>query len=155
MRFYCQRAGTTPRDNVSTASCCENRKYFGDRRVREIAQLDRTVVSHALKEDPEFAKIFMHFILQQNQKLQADVIDQLSNSIEKRLARILLTLANIGMGSESNTITMAIDREMLASMVRTTRSRINRFVSKFRKLRLLRLQRAYRSDEFALEADIA
>ena len=76
----------------------------------------------------------MHFILERNQKLQADFIDQLSNSSEKRLARILLTLANIGMGSESNTITMAINQEMLASMVGTTRSRINRFMNKFRKL---------------------
>ena len=76
----------------------------------------------------------MHFVLDRNQKLQADLIDQLFNSSEKRLARILLTLANTGLGTQSNTITMAINQEMLATMVGTTRSRINQFMNKFRKL---------------------
>ena len=76
----------------------------------------------------------MHFILDRNQKLQSDMIDQLFNSSEKRLARILLTLANTGLGTQSNTITMAINQEMLATMVGTTRSRVNQFMNKFRKL---------------------
>jgi len=76
----------------------------------------------------------MHFVLERNQKLQADLIDQLFNSSEKRLARILQTLANTGLGTQSNVITMAINQEMLATMVGTTRSRINQFMNKFRKL---------------------
>jgi CRP/FNR family cyclic AMP-dependent transcriptional regulator len=100
----------------------------------EIIRLDRSAVMTALKDDPEFAQCFMHFVLDRNQKLQADLIDQLFNSSEKRLARILLTLANTGLGTQSNTITMAINQEMLATMVGTTRSRINQFMNKFRKL---------------------
>jgi CRP-like cAMP-binding protein len=100
----------------------------------EIARFDRALVNRALNEDPRFAALFMHFILDRNQKLQADLIDQLFNSSEKRLARILLTLANSGLGTQSNVITMAINQEMLATMVGTTRSRINQFMNKFRKL---------------------
>ena len=100
----------------------------------EIVRLDRLVVVAALNSDPAFAQCFMHFMLDRNQKLQADLIDQLFNSSEKRLARILLTLANTGLGTQSNTITMAINQEMLATMVGTTRSRINQFMNKFRKL---------------------
>ena len=100
----------------------------------EIARFERASVRCALVEDPAFAKLFMHFILERNRKLQADLIDQLFNSSEKRLARIRLTLANSGLGSESNQITMAINQEMLANMVGTTRSRINQFMNKFRKL---------------------
>lgn len=100
----------------------------------EIVRLDRSVVVAALNDDPAFAQSFMHFMLDRNQKLQADLIDQLFNSSEKRLARILLTLANTGLGTQSNTITMAINQEMLATMVGTTRSRINQFMNKFRKL---------------------
>lgn len=100
----------------------------------EIVRLDRAIVVAALNDDPAFAQSFMHFMLDRNQKLQADLIDQLFNSSEKRLARILLTLANTGLGTQSNTITMAINQEMLATMVGTTRSRINQFMNKFRKL---------------------
>ena len=100
----------------------------------EIVRLDRCGVMRALHEDPEFAQLFMHFVLERNQKLQADLIDQLFNSSEKRLARILLTLANTGLGTKTNTITMAINQEMLATMVGTTRSRINHFMNKFRDL---------------------
>jgi CRP-like cAMP-binding protein len=76
----------------------------------------------------------MTFILHRNQKLQADLIDQLFNSSEKRLARILLMLANSELGSQSNVIGVPINQEMLANMVGTTRSRINQFMNKFRKL---------------------
>jgi CRP-like cAMP-binding protein len=100
----------------------------------EIARFDRAVINRALSQDSVFAGLFMHFILERNQKLQADLVDQLFNSSEKRLARILLTLANSGLGTQSNVITMAINQEMLATMVGTTRSRINQFMNKFRKL---------------------
>jgi CRP-like cAMP-binding protein len=100
----------------------------------EIVRLDRAVVVGALQDDQVFAQTFMHFVLERNQKLQADLIDQLFNSSEKRLARILLTLANTGLGPQSNTIALAINQEMLATMVGTTRSRINQFMNKFRRL---------------------
>lgn len=100
----------------------------------EIARFERATVIRALADDSAFAKLFMHFALERNRKLQADLINQLFNSSEKRLAQILLTLANTGLGTQSNIITMAISQEMLATMVGTTRSRINQFMNKFRKL---------------------
>jgi CRP-like cAMP-binding protein len=107
---------------ISTTSACE------------IARFERPAVVRALADDPAFAKQFMSFVLDRNQKLQADLIDQLFNSSEKRLARILLMLANTGLSDQSNVIPQAINQEMLASMVGTTRSRINQFMNKFRKL---------------------
>ena len=107
---------------ITTAGACE------------IARLDRAMVSRALSDNPEFIKLFLNFLLGRNEKLKADLIDQLFNSSEKRLARILLTLANSGLGTQSNVIAMPINQEMLANMVGTTRSRINQFMNRFRKL---------------------
>jgi CRP/FNR family cyclic AMP-dependent transcriptional regulator len=100
----------------------------------EIARFDRAVVTRALNDDPAFANLFLTFVLDRNQKLQANLVDQLFNSSEKRLARILLMLANSAIGTKSNFITIAINQEMLANMVGTTRSRINQFMNKFRKM---------------------
>jgi CRP/FNR family transcriptional regulator, cyclic AMP receptor protein len=100
----------------------------------EIVRFTRTTIIAALKSDSEFASLFLSFVLHRNQKLQADLIDQLFNSSEKRLARILLTLANTGLDPQSNMITVPITQETLANMVGTTRSRINQFMMKFRKL---------------------
>ena len=100
----------------------------------EIARIDRNIVNLALKTDPTFSDFFLHFMLDRNQKLQADLIDQLFNSSEKRLARILLTLATTGLGDQSNMIDVPITQETLANMVGTTRSRINQFMMRFRKL---------------------
>ena len=100
----------------------------------EIARFDRATIIQALKDDPAFSDLFLRFILDRNQKLQADLVDQLFNSSEKRLARILMTLASVGLNDHSNVITMPITQETLANMVGTTRSRISQFMTKFRKL---------------------
>jgi CRP-like cAMP-binding protein len=100
----------------------------------EVVRIDRTIAQRGLQDDAEFAKNFMSFLLQRNQKLQSDLLDQLFNSSEKRLARILLILANSEMGTQSTTIPMALSQETLATMVGTTRSRINQFMNKFRRL---------------------
>ena len=100
----------------------------------EIVRFTRATIVGALKADPKFASFFLGFILHRNQKLQADLVDQLFNSSEKRLARILLTLANTGLDPQSNLISLPITQETLANMVGTTRSRINQFMMKFRKL---------------------
>ncbi len=100
----------------------------------EIVRFTRTSIVEALKSDPEFAALFLGFVLHRNQKLQADLVDQLFNSSEKRLARILLTLSNTGLDPQSNLISLPITQETLANMVGTTRSRINQFMMKFRKL---------------------
>jgi CRP-like cAMP-binding protein len=118
----CMDGGLLRGSTITTTSACE------------IARFDRATISRAIAADPVFAELFITFILHRNQKLQADLIDQLFNSSEKRLARILLTLANTGLSAQSNVIGVPINQEMLANMVGTTRSRINQFMNKFRKL---------------------
>jgi CRP/FNR family cyclic AMP-dependent transcriptional regulator len=100
----------------------------------KIVRLKQSAVLKALKIDSEFASLFLSFVLHRNNKLQADLVDQLFNSSEKRLARILLTLASAGLAAQANMISVPVTQEMLANMVGTTRSRINQFMIKFRKL---------------------
>jgi len=100
----------------------------------EGVRFDRATIVQALKDDLVFSNLFLRFILERNQKLQADLVDQLFHSSEKRLARILMTLANTGLNDQSSIIDMPITQETLANMVGTTRSRISQFMTKFRKL---------------------
>jgi CRP-like cAMP-binding protein len=102
--------------------------------LSEICRLNLDAIKRALAADPEFSKRFFKFILQRNEKLKADLIAQLFNSSEKRLARILLTLANPRPDEQSSVIPLPITQEMLAQMVGTTRARINQFMRKFREL---------------------
>ena len=100
----------------------------------EIARLDCAVVIRSLAEDPAFNRFFMRYILKRNEQLKENLIDQLCYSSEKRLARILLTLAVAELSPEWKSIPARVNQEALASMVGTTRSRINQFMNKFRKL---------------------
>jgi CRP/FNR family cyclic AMP-dependent transcriptional regulator len=100
----------------------------------KVVRLRPQAVKQALASDPAFTRVFLKFILGRAEKLKVDLINQLFDSSEKRLARILLTLANTGRDAESNLIAFPINQEMLAKMVGTTRSRINQFMNKFRKL---------------------
>jgi CRP/FNR family cyclic AMP-dependent transcriptional regulator len=86
-----------------------------------------------LRDDPQFSELFMSFLLARNVQIEADLIDHLFNSSEKRLARILLMLSNIGEVGSLRTIPK-VSQEVLAARVGTTRSRINSFMNKFRKL---------------------
>jgi CRP-like cAMP-binding protein len=92
------------------------------------------MIERALSDNPAFSNVFLNFLLKQNEKLKADLIDQLFSSSERRLARILLILAKIGQAEQSSVIALPINQELLANMVGTTRSRINQFMNKFRKL---------------------
>ena len=87
-----------------------------------------------LHEQPEFAEKFIHYMLERNIKIEADLVDQLFNSSEKRLARALLILARYGKEGEPETLVAKISQETLAELVGTTRSRVNFFMNKFRKL---------------------
>lgn len=100
----------------------------------EIVRLDCVAIARALGDDPDFAQLFLRHVLNQSEKLREDLIDQLFHSSEKRLARILLTLANARQNDRSSEIAIPITQETLANMVGTTRSRINQFMIKFRKL---------------------
>lgn len=102
--------------------------------VSEIARLERAHVARAINEDQPFAVLLFRFILDRKAKLQADLVDHLFNSSEKRLARTLMTLVERGFGQQMNSIPISINQETLANMVGTTRSRINQFMNKFRKL---------------------
>jgi CRP/FNR family transcriptional regulator, cyclic AMP receptor protein len=87
-----------------------------------------------LHDEPEFAGKFISYMLERNIKIEADLVDQLFNSSEKRLARALLILARYGKAGEPETIVAKISQETLAELVGTTRSRVNFFMNKFRKL---------------------
>jgi CRP/FNR family transcriptional regulator, cyclic AMP receptor protein len=88
----------------------------------------------ALHEDKDFAERFIAYMLKRNLRVEADLVDQLFNSTEKRLARSLLLLAQYGKEGKPDTVISSISQETLAEMVGTTRSRINFFMNKFRKL---------------------
>jgi CRP/FNR family cyclic AMP-dependent transcriptional regulator len=88
----------------------------------------------ALHEQPEFSEMFMAYLLARNIRVEADLVDQLFNSSEKRLARVLLLLANFGKDGKPEPILTKITQETLAEMVGTTRSRVSFFMNRFRKL---------------------
>lgn len=89
-----------------------------------------------LHEEHEFSDIFVAYLVQRHNRTQADLVDQLFNSSEKRLARALLMLAQFGKQNETETVTVVpyVGQETLAEMIGTTRSRVNVFMNKFRKL---------------------
>jgi len=99
-----------------------------------IGRLTKAVTLKAIHDDPEFADLFMTYILARTIRVEADLVDQLFNSSEKRLARLLLLLANFGKDEKPEPILPDISQETLADMIGTTRSRVNLFMNKFRKL---------------------
>jgi CRP/FNR family cyclic AMP-dependent transcriptional regulator len=99
-----------------------------------IARLDKLAVIKVLQEQPAFSAMFMTYLLARNIRMEADLIDQLFNSSEKRLARLLLLLANFGKEGAPQPVLGKISQETLAEMVGTTRSRVSYFMNKFRRL---------------------
>lgn len=96
--------------------------------------LEKSAVIRMLHEDKEFSEQFTAYLLARNARVEADLVDQLFNSSEKRLARILLILANFGKEGKSEPIIPSISQETLAEMIGTTRSRVSFFMNKFRQL---------------------
>jgi CRP-like cAMP-binding protein len=99
-----------------------------------LMRIKRTEMLRVLREEHAFADVFVSFLLARNVRIQADLVDQLFNSSEKRLARILLLLANFGKEGKPETVVPKISQEVLAEMIGTTRSRVNFFMNRFRKL---------------------
>jgi CRP/FNR family transcriptional regulator, cyclic AMP receptor protein len=99
-----------------------------------IIKVDKPAMARMLREEQGLAEMFVTHLLSRNIRYEADLIDQLFNSGEKRLARMLLLLSHFGEGSTTETVVPGISQEILAQMVGTTRSRINFFMNKFRKL---------------------
>ena len=102
-----------------------------------IVRLPKRSMIRALHRDPHFAEVFTTYLLSRNIRMEEDLVDQLFNSSEKRLARILLLLANFGKEGRPEPVVPKISQETLAEMVGTTRSRISFFMNKFRKLGFL------------------
>jgi CRP-like cAMP-binding protein len=94
----------------------------------------REEMVRAMHEEPEFSDMFMKFLLARSMRIQADLVDQLFNSSEKRLARILLLMAEFGQAGEPQALIPKISQETLAEMVGTTRSRVSYFMNRFRDL---------------------
>ena len=100
-------------------------------RITRIAKASMIATMH---DEPDFSELFMAYLLTRNSRIEEDLIDQLFNSSEKRLARLLLLLANFGKDGRPEPIVGTFSQETLAEMIGTTRSRVSFFMNKFRKL---------------------
>ncbi len=103
----------------------------------DIIRIEKSGMTRLLRENQEFAEVFTAFLVLRNIQVEADLVDQLFNSSEKRLARLLLLLANFNSDDGLRLIVPKVSQEVLAARVGTTRSRINFFLNKFRKLGLI------------------
>jgi CRP-like cAMP-binding protein len=97
-------------------------------------KIGREEMVRVMHEEPEFSDLFMKFLLARSMRIQADLVDQLFNSSEKRLARILLLMAEFGQAGEPHPLLPKISQETLAEMIGTTRSRVSFFMNRFREL---------------------
>ena len=103
----------------------------------EIMRLEKSALIRVLHEEPAFSEMFISHLLARTIRVEADLVDQLVNSSEKRLARALLLLANFGKEGRPEPIIAKISQETLAEMIGTTRARVSSFMNKFRKLGLI------------------
>jgi CRP-like cAMP-binding protein len=99
-----------------------------------IIRIEKTVMQELLHREPKFAEQFLAHLLSRNIRMQADLVDHLFNSSEKRLARLLMLMANFGQESKPVPVIAKISQETLAEMIGTTRSRVSFFLNRFRDL---------------------
>jgi len=99
-----------------------------------IVRIDKADAVGVLHDEPAFSEMFLHYLLSRNIRIEEDLVDHLFNSSEKRLARVLLLLANFGKEGKPETVIPKMSQETLAEIVGTTRSRVSFFMNKFRKL---------------------
>src|SRR5579871_3663744 len=103
----------------------------------EILQIDKKAMMEALHREHTFSDLFVAYLLARNIRYEEDLVDQLFNSSEKRLARVLLLLAHFGKEGVPETVIPKISQETLADMIGTTRSRVSFFMNRFRELGFL------------------
>ncbi len=103
----------------------------------QIMRLEKATIVHALHDEPAFSAVFVTHLLARTIRVEADLVDQLFNSSEKRLARALLLLANFGKEGRPERAIAKISQETLAEMIGTTRSRVSFFMNRFRKMGLI------------------
>jgi CRP/FNR family cyclic AMP-dependent transcriptional regulator len=99
-----------------------------------VTRIEKATMIATIHKEPEFSELFMSYLLTRNSRIEEDLIDQLFNSSEKRLARLLLLLANFGKEGKPEPIVGTFSQETLAEMIGTTRSRVSFFMNRFRKL---------------------
>jgi CRP-like cAMP-binding protein len=99
-----------------------------------IVRIGKSAMMQLLRDEPAFSAHFLEHLLSRNIRIEGDLIDQLFNSSEKRLARLLLLLSNFGKEAEPEAVIPPISQETLAAMIGTTRSRVSHFMNKFRRL---------------------
>lgn len=99
-----------------------------------IMRLEKPAVIRLLHNEPAFSELFLHYLLSRNIRIEEDLVDQLFNSSEKRLARVLLLMANFGKEGKAEPVIPKISQETLAEIVGTTRSRVSFFMNRFRTL---------------------
>jgi CRP/FNR family transcriptional regulator, cyclic AMP receptor protein len=99
-----------------------------------ISRLDKAAILRVIREEPAFSELFIAHLLGRAVRVEADLVDQLFNSSEKRLARLLLLLANFGKEGKPEPMIAKISQETLAQMIGTTRARVSFFMNKFRRL---------------------
>ena len=99
-----------------------------------IVRIDKAAMIRVLHEQPAFSELFLAYLLSRNVRIQEDLVDQLFNSSEKRLARLLLLMAHFGKEGKPEPVLPKVSQDTLAEMIGTTRSRVSFFMNKFRKL---------------------
>ena len=99
-----------------------------------IMRLEKSGVIRVLHNEPAFSELFLHYLLSRNIRIEEDLVDMMFNSSEKRLARILLLLANFGKEGKPEPVIAKLSQETLAEMIGTTRSRVSFFMNRFREL---------------------
>src|SRR5205085_52114 len=99
-----------------------------------VVRLEKAATVRVLHEQPAFTELFLAYLLSRNIRIEEDLVDQLFNSSEKRLARVLLLLANFGKEGKPEAVIAKISQETLAEMIGTTRSRVSFFMNRFRKM---------------------
>jgi CRP/FNR family cyclic AMP-dependent transcriptional regulator len=99
-----------------------------------IVRIGKADTVRVLHDEPAFSELFLHYLLSRNIRIEEDLVDHLFNSSEKRLARVLLLLANFGKEGKPETVIPKMSQETLAEIIGTTRSRVSFFMNKFRKL---------------------
>ena len=103
-----------------------------------IVRLEKAAIVRVIHQEPAFSEMFIAHLVGRGIRVEADLVDQLFNSSEKRLARLLLLLANFGKEGKPEPIIAKISQETLAEMIGTTRSRVSFFMNKFRKMGFIR-----------------
>jgi len=106
-----------------------------------ITRLEKATMIATIHSEPDFSVLFMSYVLSRNSRIEEDLIDQLFNSSEKRLARLLLLLANFGKEGRPEPIVGKFSQETLAEMIGTTRSRVSSFHEQILQIGFYRIQR--------------